>query len=249
INQGIVLGEDGEKMSKSKGNVVNPDDIVEKYGADTLRVYEMFMGPFEDMKPWNDQNILGVYRFLEKIFVLFEMRFNSKKKTDVEFKEKVSTESLERSIHKAIKKVSSDIEEVKFNTAISCLMELVNDFYKYKNFIDVIPEKYFENLVLLLAPFAPFLSEELWMESLKKKKTIHKNKWPEFDEKLIVDKKVRIVIQINGKVRDNIEVNKDITQEMLEEKVMSLKKINTYLEGQKIKKVIYIDNKLINFVI
>jgi leucyl-tRNA synthetase len=232
---GTILAEDNTKMSKSKGNVVNPDDIIKEYGADTLRIYEMFMGPLEDSKPWNTKNILGSKRFLDKAKNLFS------KVSDQELEEK-NYEELNTEINKTIKKVGEDIENLKFNTAISQLMVLVNTFSKF----DKIPKKYFQQLLLILAPFAPFLSEDLWLKS-GEEFSIHQESWPNYDENLLKKEKINLAVQINGKTRGNLEIEPNLKEEEVKEKIKLDEKLAKYLESG-IKKVIYIPNRIINII-
>jgi len=231
-HQGMILAEDGVKMSKSIGNVVNPDDVVSKYGADILRMYEMFMGPLEDAKPWNTKGIVGIKRFLEKAWVL---GYNLGDEKD---------NKLESLLHKTIKKITEDIEEFKFNTAISQLMIFINKASEKEK----ISENTWNKFLLLLSPFAPHIAEELW-EQLGNKKSIFLEKWPDFDKKLIQEKICQLVIQINGKVRDVMEVETGISKEEAEKLALSRDKIKKWLENGNPKKVIYIPKKLINLVI
>ena len=230
---GIVLAEDGRKMSKSFGNVINPDDIVQRYGADTLRVYEMFMGPFDQTIAWNAQGVKGAARFLERVWKL-----SGKRKTTTQ------NLKLERLIHKTIKKIDEDIENTKFNTAISSLMILVNEMEKEKN-ISVI---YYQSLLILLAPFAPHLAEELWQQ-LGHSESIFLEKWPKYDKKLIKDEMVTLIIQVNGKVRDKIEVPADISEKEARELTLKREKVKKWILGKEVKKVIFVPGKLINIVI
>ena len=252
INQGIVLGEDGEKMSKSTGNVVSPEDIVKEYGADTLRVYEMFLGPYTDSKPWNTDNILGVKRFLEKAWHFYNniTEVKNKKVVNDKNKEKEFLNELEVLRNKTIKKVSNDIEDAKFNTAISTMMEYLNKLVEANNASYKISKDHLKTFVILLSPFAPHICEEIWETMLKNKKSIQLEKWPEYKESMLVEKNVSIVVQINGKLRDVIEITKDATQEEVTKIVLNLPKIQNHLaNGTPIKKVIFIPNKTINFVI
>ena len=232
-HQGMILAEDGSKMSKSKGNVVNPDDVISEYGSDTLRMYEMFMGPLEDPKPWNTKNILGVKRFLEKIENI----------SDNLTTEEIENKEVLIELNKTIKKVGEDIEDIKFNTAISQLMIMVNTFSKLeKNNI-----KYFSNFLLTLAPFAPILSEKLW-QKIGNSDSIFSQTWPEFDSSVIAEEKITLAVQVNGKTRAMIEIDRDSA----EEKVIELAKANDnssrYLSDG-YKKVIYVKNKIINFIV
>jgi len=206
-SHGMVLGEGGIKMSKSKGNVINPDSVVKEYGADTLRVYEMFMGPFEQMIPWDTKGVVGSRRFLEKAYKLV---LNNKPVG-------VTEENLKRALHKAIKKVSEDIEAMKFNTAVSCLMEFINAWTSLENNLD---KKDVESFLKILSTFAPHLAEELW-NNLKLKGMCCEGRWPKHDEKLIASEKILLIVQVNGKVRDKIEVDSKISQEQAEALVKS----------------------------
>jgi leucyl-tRNA synthetase len=232
--QGMILGEHGVKMSKSKGNVINPDTIVEKYGADSTRVYEMFMGPFNQSIAWNTKSIDGAKRFIWKIWEI------GTKKHIKNFKNK----DLEKALHKTIKKVSEDIENTSFHTAISSLMIFANILYKEKN----IPLSLWKNFLKILAPFAPHITEELWMR-LGEKKSIHLSAWPKFDKNLIEESKIQIVIQINGKKRGVLEINKDEDEESVQKKALRLKNISKIIDQNNIKRVVYVKNKIINFVI
>ncbi|MBU1036786.1 leucine--tRNA ligase [Patescibacteria group bacterium] len=235
-NQGIILAEDGRKMSKRWKNVINPDKVVEEYGADTMRMYEMFMGPLEDHKPWDSKNIMGIRRFLEKVYKLINFFKSPSSSAD---------EKTERLLNKTIKKVTADIEELKFNTAISAMMELVNYFTSPQQKLTA---KQLETLVKLLAPFAPHLAEELW-QKLGHKRSIFKESWPKFDPKLVIDEKVTVVIQVNGKLRATIQVKRGVGEKELKELVNKQAQIKKHLKGKEIKKFIYIKDKLVNLVI
>jgi leucyl-tRNA synthetase len=233
-HQGTILAEDGTKMSKSKGNVVNPDDVVAHHGADALRCFEMFMGPLEDMKPWQTRGIIGITRFFEKIWNM-----------QTKISKKGSTNSkLDNLMHKTIKKVSEDIESMHYNTAISQLMILSNALEKEPE----VSEAHYKLYLLLLGPFAPHISEELW-SGLGNTESIFKEKWPEYDLNLIQDEEVDLVIQVNGKVRDIVRVNADISEENAKKVAMENEKIKKHLEGNVIKKIIFIKGRLINIVI
>lgn len=233
-NHGIILGSDGHKMSKSRGNVVNPDELVEKYGADTVRMYLAFMGPYGQGGPWNPTGINGVYRFLNRVRNLSE-------KLDAENKE---NPDLEKSLHKAIKKIGNDIEKFHFNTGVSELMKLINKIEKFK-----IQQKQLETFLKLLSPFAPHLTEEIWKEKLGNKESIHLQEWPVYDPKLIMEEEINLVIQINGKTRDIIRVPRDISEDKARELSLASEKIKKHLGGKKIKKFIYIPNRLTNVVV
>jgi leucyl-tRNA synthetase len=254
INQGIILGEDGEKMSKSRGNVISPDTVVKKYGADSLRMYEMFMGPLSFAKPWNTQGVIGIYRFLSRVWSLISDDDNKSKEKDtikmtIEAKRqlKENLKELERARHKTIKKVTEDIEHLRFNTAISALMEYLNQLYQVP--FEEINQKYKETLVLLLFPFAPHLAEELWQTALKHRKLAEQEKWPVFKSELIEEKSFTLVVQINSKVRDKIKAKKGINETEAKRLAKTSPHIKKYLSKQKIKKVIFVKDRIINFVI
>ncbi|NMB92371.1 MAG: leucine--tRNA ligase [Parcubacteria group bacterium] len=271
INQGIILGEDGEKMSKSRGNVINPDSIIKQYGADSLRMYEMFLGPLAFSKPWSSQGIIGIYRYLNRVWDLIvnsknfdvipakagirdsHLHGNDKLRRKDEFimtpeaKKQLNhnLEALERIRHRTIQKVTEDIKNCHFNTAISSLMEYTNKLTEIPT--SYINKKYFDTLVILLSPFAPHLSEELWHSYLKHRRLVAQEPWPTFSKKYLEDKNITIVIQVNGRIRGTVEVAKDSSQEKVQKEAKSI--IKKYLTGQNIRKVIFVPNKLINFVI
>lgn len=236
-NQGIILGEDGQKMSKSRGNVINPDVIVNEYGADTFRLYEMFMGPLEKSKPWNTNSIKGVRKFLERVYKTFTQKpIVDSSKID---------EDLDKLMHKSIKKVSEDIESVSaFNTAIAQLMIFLNEIEKYDN----IPEIVAKNFLKLLSPFAPHISEELW-EKLGYESPIINHDWPEYDNKKIEDKVITFVININGKKRATIDLPKGSTEEIVFEKASKIPNIIKYIEGKQIRKKIFVKDRLLNIIV
>lgn len=234
--QGWILGPDSRKMSKRWGNVVTPDEIIPKFGADTLRVYEMFMGPFDVIKPWSTSGVEGSKRFLDRVWKIF----------GTEIKEESDKEIILK-MHQTIKKVGSDIENYKFNTAISSLMELSN----------LLAEKgadkeTLESFCLLLAPFAPHLAEEVWVEILGNKFSVHKAEWPKYDDSKTQNDTVNIVVQVNGKLRGQLTINNlQLTNDKEEVEKMALndEKIKKWLSNKDIKKVIFIPGKLINFVV
>jgi len=230
-NQGLIMAKDGTKMSKSKGNVVSPDEIVEQYGADVLRLYEMFVGGFEDEVPWDEEGVVGMRRFLEKVWGLKE-----------KVVEKEPDEDLRGLLHRTIRKVTEDIESFKFNTAISSLMILSNEM-KSK---DKISMEAFTKFLKLLAPFAPHISEELWQKH--NDGSVLRSDWPEFDEKLAKKKKVTLVVQVNGKLRDKFEVERGIKKEEAIKLAKKREKVKKWIEGEDIKKEIFVEDKLVNFV-
>lgn len=232
---GLILAEGGVKMSKSKGNVVNPDALVREFGADAVRLYEMFIGPFNQAVAWDPQGIVGMSRFLEKISNLKDKISNLKGATDIK---------LEKLINKTIKKVTEDIESMAFNTALSALMIFINACQESR----IVPEKIWRKFLLILAPFAPHIAEELWAK-LGNKKSIHEEKWPQYDPKMLAEETFELVIQINGKVRDKAVVNKNVSQAEAEKIALSSQKIKSILAGQKPKKIIFVAGRLINFVV
>jgi len=246
VNQGMILGEDNQKMSKSRGNVINPDDMIKEFGADTLRMYEMFMGPLEQVKPWNTKSAGGVFRFLSRTWnLIIDTDKGCLRETiiDDEFSAYGSL-AIEKSFHRMIKKVSEDIEGLKFHTAIAALMSFLNEASEAKQ----IPKRVIKNFILLLSPFAPHMAEELW-EKLGHSTTLAYEPWPEYDEALSKVEVITIAIQVNGKLRETLEVSPDTSKEVLLEKAKALPKIQSYLEGASIKKEIVVPSRLVNFVV
>jgi leucyl-tRNA synthetase len=236
----MILGEDGEKMSKSRGNVVNPDEVVRNFGADAYRLYQMFIGPFDQAIPWDSRGIEGAKRFLNKVWKL-RSKISLSSITDTKGNDfrKQNLASLETLLHQTIKKVSDDIEEMKFNTAISQLMILVNAMEKEKQ----LRVTDYSLLINLLSPFAPHISSEL-AEKFKFKI----DKWPKYDSQKIKEKIFELVVQINGKVRDRFEVPMGISQKEAEELTLKRENVKKYLGNKKVKKVIFVPNRLINYV-
>ncbi|MDG5473517.1 leucine--tRNA ligase [Jeotgalibacillus sp. ET6] len=238
FNQGMILGENNEKMSKSKGNVVNPDEIVKTHGADTLRVYEMFMGPLDASIAWSENGLDGSRRFLDRIWRLFVA-------DDGALTHKVQNkpnDSLEKVYHQSVKKVSEDIEGIRFNTAISQMMVFVNEAYK----AEVIPTQYAKGFTQLLAPFAPHLAEELWQKLGET--NLSYSAWPEFDESKLVDNEVEIVVQVNGKMKMKLMIARDAGKEEMEKLATSEETIQSAIEGKTVRKVIAVPGKLVNIV-
>ena len=233
-SHGMILGEDGQKMSKSRGNVINPDDVVNEYGADSLRLYEMFVGDFEKTAPWSTKSIKGCKRFLDRVWVLQDML------TDGDD----YREELKSSFHKTIKKVSEDIESLKFNTAIAALMSLINEIYATKQ----INKAELKTFITLLNPFAPHMTEEMY-ENVGFAGMLNEQKWPEFDEALCVDDTIEIVAQINGKVKAKLVISVDESKEDVIAKVKSESKIKEAIDGRNIVKEIYVPGKLVNIVV
>ncbi|MBI4368446.1 MAG: leucine--tRNA ligase, partial [Candidatus Omnitrophica bacterium] len=248
VNQGMILGEDNQKMSKSRGNVVNPDDIVRAYGADSVRLYEMFMGPLEMVKPWSTKGVEGVYRFLGRVWRLVTER--AVPGTTVPGSENPApavpgTEEEEnRILHRAIKKVTEDIEELKFHTAISALMIFVNDITKLK----VCSKETIETFILLLAPFAPHISEELW-QRLGHEKSLAYESWPSYNETYLLQNEVEIVIQVLGKIRSRMVVPKGLREAELKEKVLADENVAKWMNAKPVKKFIVVPDRLINIII
>ncbi|MET1014539.1 MAG: leucine--tRNA ligase [Paenisporosarcina sp.] len=239
FNQGMILGENNEKMSKSKGNVVNPDDIVASHGADTLRLYEMFMGPLDASIAWSENGLDGARRFLDRIWRLFINEAGSVSSKIVD----TNDGTLEKVYHQTVKKVTEDYDGIRFNTAISQMMVFINEAYKANS----MPLEFAKGFVQLLAPIAPHLSEELW-EKLGGTETISYVQWPVYDESKLVENEIEMVIQVNGKVRTKIVVSKDLTKDELENAVLSDEKVKEILEGKEMKKLIAIPGKLVNIV-
>ncbi|MBU2595228.1 class I tRNA ligase family protein, partial [Patescibacteria group bacterium] len=231
-SHGFVLGEGGVKMSKSKDNVINPDDIVNQYGADALRLYEMFMGPFGERVAWDTKGILGVKRFLDKAWKLFDS--NNKKSLSPKLKIK---------LNQTIKKVTTDIEKMNFNTAVSSMMEFVNEAL-----ITRVRPLQISDFLLIFSSFAPHLCEELW-QKLGHKDSIIKEKWPKADKRYLIDKEMTIVVQVNGKLRDLIKTKTGIAEKEAIELAKNAPNAKKFIGRNKIKKEIYIKDKLINFVV
>jgi leucyl-tRNA synthetase len=232
MNQGMILGEDGEKMSKSRGNVINPDDVVAEHGADGLRLYEMFMGPLEVDKPWSTTGIQGVARFLDRVW------------RAVQLPDAAAGEDPHRTLrHRTIRKVTEDIERVRHNTAISALMEYVNGITK----VETVTEEDRRTLCLLLAPLAPHLAEEIW-ERLGSSSSIAYEPWPIFDPAIAADSTVTIVVQVNGKVRGKFEAIPGLSQDELVRLAMREESVLRHIEGRSPRKTIVVPDKLVNLV-
>ncbi len=236
VNQGMILGEDGRKMSKSWGNVINPDDVVRDYGADALRIYEMFMGPLDATKPWSTQGLEGVYRFLGRAWRLFCDEDGKLLLDDTE-----PAAALLKVLHQTIKKVGEDTESLAFNTAISQMMIFVNEVTAQEKR----PRKLLEPFVLLLAPYAPHLAEELW-EKLGYNQSLACAPWPKYDDALLKEDKVIVILQINGRIRDRVEVPAQISAADLEKLALANPRIQEHLAGKQVKKVIVVPGKLVN---
>jgi leucyl-tRNA synthetase len=241
INQGMILGEDGQKMSKSRGNVVNPDQVITEYGADSMRLYEMFMGPLEAMKPWSQQGVQGVYRFLQKAWRLVVNEETGELAGAV--REATPDEETLRLLHQTIRKVGGDIETFGFNTAISAMMILVNHLAR----LEVRPRSVLEPFILILAPFAPHVAEELW-QRLGHAKTLAYEPWPRYDEELAREKQIELAVQVNGKVKDRIVMAAEADEAEIRQKALANEKVIAALAGKTPKKVIVIKSRLVNIV-
>ncbi|MFN3410014.1 MAG: class I tRNA ligase family protein [Limisphaerales bacterium] len=269
VNQGLILGEDGQKMSKSRGNVVNPDDILKEFGADAFRLYEMFMGPLQDTKPWNTKGVEGVYRFLGRVWRLFvdeksETEFEQAETTadpatrgellnlirlDARIQDVSATPAQLKTLHTCIKKVTEDLEAMRFNTAISAMMVFVNEAMTW----DVKPVSVLRTFLQLLAPFAPHLAEELWDKLNVSRLTPHASltyaPWPQFDPALLVEDEIELPVSVNGKLRDVIKVPAAASQAELEAAARASAKIQAAIEGKTIRKVIVVPKKMVNLVV
>ena len=233
-SHGMILGENNEKMSKSRGNVVNPDEVVNEFGADAFRTYEMFIGAFDQSTPWSQQGLKGCYKFLERVWNLQSIVNN----------ENGYSQDLEKAMNKTIKKVGEDFERMKFNTAIAAMMSLVNDFYKKGS----VTKGEFMTLITLLNPVAPHMTEELW-EIYGGKGLLSLQPWPTFDDAKTVDDEIEIVVQINGKIRDKLMIPAGLDREGTQEAAMNTDKIKSLIEGQNVVKVIAVPGKLVNIVV
>lgn len=240
-NQGMILGENNEKMSKSKGNVVNPDEIVASHGADTLRLYEMFMGPLDAAIAWSTNGLDGSRRFLDRIWRLL-VDDNGELTSKVQDIEEMK--ALDKIYHQTVKKVTEDFEALRFNTAISQMMVFINECYK----ADRIPKKYVEGFVKLLSPICPHITEELWQIITGSNQSIAYEAWPAYDEAKLVDDEVEIVIQINGKVKAKLMVPADANKDALEQIAMEDSQVKEQIDGKQVRKVIAVPGKLVNIV-
>jgi leucyl-tRNA synthetase len=240
-HQGTILGEDSRKMSKSRGNVVNPDDVVKQYGADSLRMFEMFMGPLEEMKPWSTRGVEGVFRFLNRVWRLYVEDDGS---LHHDLKPAPDVADVERTYHATVKKVAEDIEGLRFNTAISQMMIFVNEVMK----AEIRPRQLLEPFVLVLSPFAPHIAEELW-QKLGHYSSLAYEPWPTYDPLKLQQTMVEVVVQINGKLRSKLMVAMDTPEHELETMCLSDDNVKRHLDGKKIVKAIIVKNKLVNLVV
>ena len=241
VNQGMILGENGVKMSKSLGNVINPDDVVGEYGADVLRMYEMFMGPLEKAKPWSTSGLEGIDRFLKRVWRLI---LDDEDHLSSSITDNPADENLDKLVHQTIKKVTDDIEGLRFNTAISQLMILSNELTNAPRQ----NREHLKTFILLLSPFAPHLGEELW-QRLGGNETLAYEPWPQYDENRLVNDTYQIPVQVNGKVRDNIVIPQDSDQESAFAAASESSKVKKYIDGKKVIKVVFVPNKIMNIVV
>jgi len=250
VNQGIILGEDNQKMSKSRGNVVNPDDVIDQHGADAFRCYEMFMGPLEQMKPWSTRGVEGVARFLARVWRLLMTENQAGEwELSAKIKEVDAARPQQKLLHATIKKVTDDIESFSFNTAISQMMIFVNAFTN----VETISLSAMRSFLVLLSPFAPHIASELW-ERLNMKFTdahgdITQQTWPAYDERLLVEYEVEIVVQINGKLRDRMNMSIAATEEQMKATAPARPNIHERIAGKTVRNVIVVPNKLVNIVV
>ncbi|MBQ8011164.1 MAG: class I tRNA ligase family protein, partial [Oscillospiraceae bacterium] len=233
-SHGMILGEDGQKMSKSRGNVINPDDVIRQYGADTLRLYEMFIGDFEKTAPWSPSSIKGCKRFLDRVWAMQDFLSDGD----------AYRPELTSAVHKTIKKVSEDIESLKFNTAIAAMMALVNDIYV----TGTVTRAEYRTLLMLLNPFAPHMTEELY-EICGFEGVLNEQAWPKYDEALCVDETVEIVVQVNGKIRTKMNIAVGAEKDDVLAQAAAEPKVAEAIEGKQMLKQIYVQNKLVNFVV
>jgi leucyl-tRNA synthetase len=270
VNQGLILGEDGQKMSKSRGNVVNPDDVLKEYGADAFRLYEMFMGPLEMVKPWSTKGVEGVYRFLGRVW-----RLLIDEQSETEFEQNLTVEPKRgqdllgevrlnqaiteapplpeqlKPLHACIKKVTEDLEAMRFNTAISAMMIFLNEAITWKSR----PLSVLRDFIVLLQPFAPHLAEELWSKlnarygAPPSLAALAYQPWPKFDPELLVEAILEIPVQVNGKVRDRIQVSAAATEEEIKAAALASDKIKPFLEGKKVLKIVVVPKKLVNIAV
>jgi leucyl-tRNA synthetase len=263
VNQGLILGEDGQKMSKSRGNVVNPDDVLGEFGADAFRLYEMFMGPLEMVKPWNTKGVEGVYRFLGRVWRLFvdersETEFEQKQTaqgadnpdslTGIQLNAAIqnvpATAAQLKTLHACIKKVTEDLDGFRFNTAISALMIFINDAITW----ETKPAAVMRDFLILLQPFAPHLAEELHAK-LGGASTLAYEAWPKFDLALLAEETIEIPVQVNGKLRDKIMMPAGAAKEEIQAAALASEKVRHFIEGKAVKTVIVVPKRLVNIVV
>jgi leucyl-tRNA synthetase len=253
VNQGIILGEDNQKMSKSRGNIVNPDDVIDQYGADAFRCYEMFMGPLEQMKPWSMRGVEGVARFLARVWRLLMTENQAGEwELSAKIKQVHPNRTQQKITHATIKKVTEDIESFSFNTAISQMMIFVNAFIPQRE-TEAIPLSAMRTFLILLNPFAPHVSSQLWEKVTEKfndvRGDITDQPWPGYDEQLLVEDEVEIVIQVNGKVRDRMRMSISANDEEMKTAALANPKIQTLTADKTVRNIVVVPKKLVNIVI
>ena len=241
VHQGTVLGEDGTKMAKSVGNVVNPDEMIDRFGADAVRLYEMFMGPLEAIKPWSTRGVEGITRFLDRVWRLV---IDEEGRLSRAIEDAPPAAGPHRLLHQTIRKVTEDIEGLRFNTAIAQLMVFVNEMTPRERR----PRAILEPFVLLLAPFAPHLCEELWRR-LGHDQSLACAPWPAWDEGLVLEQTVTLAVQVNGKLRATLELPRDTAQAAAQQAALGDERIRRHLDGGVVRKVIFVPNKLLNLVV
>lgn len=235
-HMGTILGPDGRKMSKRWGNVINPTDVIQEFGADTLRIYEMFMGPLDQSKPWDPKNVHGAYRFLTRVWNMFHSNITDT--SDEENKEVVIK------LQKTIQKVTTDTPELKFNTAIASMMAFINEWENKK-----LNTENAKSFLKLLTPYAPFITEEIWETVFNEKNSIHKSKWPSVDESLLKEETITIPVQINGKVRGTVEISSEESDEhIIVEKALQDESIKKFVMSEDYK-IIYIPKRILNLIV
>ncbi len=234
-SHGMILGENGEKMSKSRGNVVNPDEIVDEYGADTMRLYEMFIGDFEKAAPWKTSSIRGCRRFIERFWNLQNILVD----------EDIIRPELESAFHKTIKKVGEDIENIKFNTAIAALMSLINEITSFGS----VSKKELAVFAILLNPFSPHVSEEVWEVCNLGEGIVAEQNWPEYDESKCVEETIEIAVQVNGKIKTKLNINPDAEQDEVLTLAKADENVAKAIDGMNIVKEIYVKGRIVNIVV
>lgn len=242
FNQGIILGEDGEKMSKSRGNVVNPDDYVSQLGTDTVRTFLMFLGPWDQGGAWSSAGILGPHRFLHRVWALVtEQPGNATASPD-------TAARVRRIVHRTLKKVTEDLAEFRFNTALAALMELTNELSRTREAIagTAAWDEALDTLILMLAPMAPHIAEELW-ERRGRPYSVHQQPWPQYDPALVAEEQVTIVVQVDGKVRDRLTVPADIDEEQIRARALASERVRQFISNG-VANVIYVPKRLVNIV-
>jgi leucyl-tRNA synthetase len=241
VNQGMILGDNNEKMSKSRGNVVNPDDVIAQWGADSMRLYSMFMGPLEAAKPWQTNGIAGVNRFVKRFW---RLAIGEDGKINTRVSDKPDSDELRKAFHKTVKKVTDDTETMQFNTGIAAMMEFINAAYK----VEHINKETVEKFTIMLAPYAPHVAEEVW-EKLGNTESITYQSWPTYDPAQCVEDSVTISVQVNGKLRGTLALPKGAAKEDALGQAKAIGSVQKHLEGKTIRKEIFVPNKIINFVV